>query len=173
MKIIFYLSILIKTVQKIVRASMSKIGTTYRRVMVNTVPESGQPLFRYRTKFGTTYGQAPVPKDKHIKTGINKTNRIKLENKKKRTSFLKFFIKFFKKWKLSNRYKFYGTKVFKTKKAVGQNSDKFRTTAFLKIFFFKNYLLLFLAELFPNVFSLNCFCSFCISTLTFRSTTLA
>ncbi|MET2983691.1 hypothetical protein [Aureibaculum conchae] len=180
MRTIFNLLILIKTVQKIFITKMSNIRISYERAMVNTVPKSGQPLFRYLTKIWTSYGPALVSKDKHYKTGINNTNRAKLEKRKKQAIFLKVFIKFFKKWKMSNRYKFYGIKVFKTEKAVDQNLDKLKTassskmaTTFLEIIFFKNYLLLFLIALYPDDFSLNCSCSFSMSTLTFRSTTLA
>lgn len=112
---------------------MFKIRISYERAMVNTVPKSGQPLFRYLTKIWTSYGPALVSKDKHYKTGINNTNRAKLEKRKKQANFLKFFIKFLKKWKISNRCKFYGQKVFKTKKAVSQNLDKFKTTLSLKM----------------------------------------
>jgi len=42
-----------------------------------------RPLDLFRTKIGTSNGQALVSKDKHIKTGINNTNLSKQKNNKK------------------------------------------------------------------------------------------
>ncbi len=179
MRIIFNLSILIKIVQKLLLINMSKIRICCELALIFCVPKSGQPLFRYLTKIGTSYEPAVVSEYKHYKTVINNTNRAKLEKRKKQANFFKFFLILFKKWKISNRCKFYGLKVFKTKKAVDQNWDKLKTTlskktatTFLDNLFFENYLLLFLIKLFPDDFSLNCSCYFCISTPAFRSTTL-
>ena len=135
--------------------------------MVNSVPKSGQPMFQYLTKIWTNDGPVLGHKYKHNKTLINKTNRAKLEKIKKQANFLKFLIIIFKKWKISNRCKFYGTEKIKAKKAVDQNLDMLKialskktTIAFLDNLFFENYLLLFLTELFPDDFTLNYFCDF-------------
>ena len=169
MRIIFNISIVIKIVQKLLIINMSKIGISNELAPTRSVPKSGQPLYRYLTKIWTSTGI-------YKQTLINNSNKAKLEKRKKQT----YFFKFFKKWKISNRCKFYGLKVFKTKKAVGQNLDKLKTTlskkaitAFLDNSFFESYLLMFLIELFPYDFSLNCSCHFCMSTLTLHSTKIA
>ncbi len=168
MRIIFKISIVIKIVQKLLIINMSKIGISNELAPTRSVPKSGQPLYRYLTKIWTSTGI-------YKQTLINNSNKAKLEKRKKQT----YFFKFFKKWKISNRCKFYGLKVFKTKKAVGQNLDKLVTTLSKKTVttfsdnsFFENYLLLFLTELFPDDFSINYSCDFNIWSLTFHATTL-
>ena len=117
MKIIFSLLKLIKAGQKILVINLTRIGTSYVQV-----------LYLYCTKIRTSHGQALVSKDKHYKTLINNTNRAKLDKGKQEFSFFNFFIKFSKKWKMSNRNKFFGAKVFQTEKAVGQNRNKLGIT---------------------------------------------
>ncbi len=180
MRIIFNISIVIKIVQKILMVNMSKIRISYEPVLILCRPKSGQPVYRYLIKIWTSHGPALVSINKHYKTLINNTNKAKLEKRKKQAYFFKLFLIFFKKSKISNRYKFYELKVFKTKKAVDQNWDKLvttlskkATTVSLNNLFFENYLLLFLIELFPDDFSWNCSCHFCMSSLTLHSTEIA
>ncbi|MDY7396866.1 hypothetical protein UMM65_16590 [Aureibaculum sp. 2210JD6-5] len=64
-----------------------------------------QALYPSHTNFETTYEQVVVSEDKHIKTGINKTNRNKLDQPKNENEVVNFFKK--KKWPTLEAKKFY------------------------------------------------------------------
>lgn len=167
-RIMFESLISTKTAQNSLRKKLAKIRTSIALVINLSVPKVVQLVYRYRTKIETSIEQALVPIYKHIQTIENSKNIDKKKKKKDILVFWLFVLKILKKLKYQIDSKFMNPKIHKPKHAVGQNRDKLWTTTSSK-----SYLLLFLIELFPNDFSLNCSLSCCMSSLTFRSMTLA
>lgn len=130
-------------------------GSKIRMFRFGTTSEP--PLDTYHTNIGTTSEQVVVSEDKHIKTGINKTNRNKLDQPKNENEAIEFFKK--ENWpeleakKFYNHYQGIGWRVggktkivnwqatarnwmlkadeIKTEKkvvAVGQNTDNLKTS---------------------------------------------
>ncbi|MET2985587.1 hypothetical protein [Aureibaculum conchae] len=78
-------------------------GSKIRMFNFGTTSES--PLDPNYTNIETTYEQVVVSEDKHIKTGINKTNKNKLDQPKNENEVINFFSK--KNWSTLEAKKFY------------------------------------------------------------------